>query len=150
LIRYILLDSPLGLLCKPSENAEVVAISDWVADCLAADHAIYIPEVIDYELRRELIRARKVTSVNKLDSLREWLDFVPISSKAMSLAAQLWAKSRQEGQPTGDPNKLDIDVILAAQALTLDVPPDHIVIATANVAHLSRFVNADLWSNIEP
>ena len=47
--------------------------------------------------------------------------------------------------------KLDIDVILAAQALTAQVPVgDDIIVATDNVGHLSRFVTANLWSNIAP
>ena len=66
----------------------------------------------------------------------------------MLLAADLWANSRQSGLATGDPKKLDIDVILAAQALSLGVPASDLVVATSNVAHLSRFVSADLWSNI--
>lgn len=60
----------------------------------------------------------------------------------------LWAQARRKGIPTGDPKKLDIDVILAAQALTLMVPASEIVVATSNVAHLSRFVAADEWRNI--
>ena len=43
-----------------------------------------------------------------------------------------------------------IDVILAAQAPALAVPTTEIVVATSNVAHLSRFVPADLWTNIMP
>jgi hypothetical protein len=39
-------------------------------------------------------------------------------------------------------------VILAAQALTLDVPGPELVIATTNLGHLSQFVTADLWANI--
>ena len=68
----------------------------------------------------------------------------------MLLAASLWAKARQSGLPTADPKKLDVDVILAAQALTLNAPASSVVIATENVGHLSRFVAADLWSNIKP
>jgi len=44
----------------------------------------------------------------------------------------------------------DGDVILAAQALSLAVPGQQVLIATTNVAHLSRFVTADLWTNIAP
>ncbi|MEO7718666.1 MAG: hypothetical protein ABIY70_20910 [Capsulimonas sp.] len=68
----------------------------------------------------------------------------------MLRAADLWAQARNAGQPTGDPKKLDIDVILAAQALTLDAPIADIVIATSNVGHLARFTTADLWTNIHP
>jgi len=147
--RHILLDSyPLSLAATPARTPETVAITDWTTACLAAGHKIYIPEVIDYELRRELLRAGKVRSVKKLDGLKAIFRFLPITSAAMLLAADLWATSRQSGLPTGDPKKLDIDAILAAQALTLGVPTSDLAVATSNVKHLSRFVPTDLWSNI--
>jgi len=65
-------------------------------------------------------------------------------------AAELWADARNRGLSTGDPKKLDVDVILAAQALTLAVPAADQLVATSNVAHLSHFVRADLWANITP
>lgn len=145
---HILLDSyPPGALSHPTPD---VGIIQWAADCQAAGHEIYVPEVIDYEVRRELLRARKNAGVSNLDALKTAFQFLPINSAAMLLAADLWAKSRQSGLPTGDPKKLDIDVILAAQALTLGVPASDLVVATSNVAHLARFVPADLWNNIQP
>ena len=68
----------------------------------------------------------------------------------MLLAADLWSRSRQSGLATGDPKKLDIDVILAAQAMTLGVPVSDLIVATSNISHISRFVPADLWRNIKP
>lgn len=150
-MRHIILDSyPLSLASAPVRNPDASALTDWIEDCLAAGHEIYIPEVIDYELRRELLRAGKTSSVRKLDTLKAILRFLPINSQAMLLAADLWSQSRQSGLPTGDPKKLDVDVILAAQALTLGVPADDLIVATSNVSHLARFVPADLWSNITP
>ena len=111
---------------------------------------MYIPEVIDYELRRELLRAGKVKGLTELEGLKSVFDYLPITTEVMLRAAELWANSRRAGLPTGDPKKLDIDVILAAQALTLRVPVADIVIATTNVAHLSRFVSAELWTDIIP
>ena len=125
-------------------------MSRWVAACRAARHEIYIPEVIDYEIRRELLRANKKVGVANLNALKAVFRFLPITSPAMLLAADLWATSRQGGQPTGDPKKLDIDVILAAQALTLGVLSGDLIVATSNIKHLSRFVPADLWSRITP
>jgi len=149
--RNILLDSqPLGLISTPVRSANVVAITNWARSCLAAGHSIYIPEVIDYELRRELLRARKVNGVTKLNSLRSLLSFLPITSDAMLCAADLWATSRQSGLSTGDPKKLDIDVILAAQALTIGAPASTLIVATSNASHLSRFVAADRWTDIAP
>jgi hypothetical protein len=78
------------------------------------------------------------------------LNFLPITSAAMLLAADLRATSRQGGLPTGDPKKLDIGVIPAAQALTLGVPAADFVVATSNAGHLSRFMPAGLWSNVKP
>jgi hypothetical protein len=40
--------------------------------------------------------------------------------------------------------------IIAAQALDMGVPASDLIIATTNVGHLSRFVAADLWTNITP
>lgn len=149
--RHILLDSaPLGLASLPARTADALAFRQWTEACLATGHKLYVPEVIDYELRRELVRARKTNSVRKLDSLKATLNFLPITSAAMLLAADLWATSRQGGLATGDPKKLDIDVILAAQALTLGVPPADLIVATSNVAHLARFVPAAPWTGIAP
>lgn len=149
--RHILLDSsPLGDLSNPARTAAVISIAIWAASCLTAGHRIYVPEVIDYELRRELLRAGKTASLAKLDGLKTTLRYLPITTPAMIRAAELWAQSRRMGVPTGDPRKLDIDVILSAQALTLAVPPSEVIVATINVGHLSRFVPADLWTNITP
>ncbi len=148
---HILLDShPLGLASAPTRNAESVAFTQWTIACLAAGHEIYVPEIIDYELRRELLRAGKTNSIRILNSLKASMNFLAINSSAMLLAATLWSQSRQSGLPTSDPKKLDIDVILAAQALTLGVHLSDLVIATSNVGYISRFVPADLWTNITP
>ncbi|MBR8832974.1 MAG: nuclease [Stigonema ocellatum SAG 48.90 = DSM 106950] len=117
---------------------------------MASGHQLYIPEVIDYEIRRELVRAGKTTGIAKLDSLKSVFHYLPITTAAMLCAADLWAYARQHGIATGDPKKLDIDVILCAQALTLPVPPAAIIVATSNVSHIARFVSADLWTNIVP
>jgi len=66
---------------------------------------------------------------------------------AMRRAAELWALARGSGQPTASDHALDGDVILAAQALSLNTP---VVVATGNPSHLTRFVPAELWSNITP
>ncbi len=149
--RHIVLDStPLSALCLSVKSASASAITRWSLDCLAAGHHIYIAEVIDYELRRELLRAGKKNSIAALDGLKTLFEYLPITTPAMLRAADLWAQSRLSGIPTGDPKKLDVDVILAAQALTLPFAPADVVVATSNVGHISRFVPADLWTNITP
>jgi predicted nucleic acid-binding protein len=149
--HHIVLDSsPLSLLSSPTRAVEVLAINQWATDCLLAGHHIYVPEISDYELRRELLRAGKTVSVARLDRLKAQFDYLPITTESMLRAAALWAQARNSGLPTGDPKKLDIDVILAAQALTLSALPSDVVVATSNVSHLSRFMAADEWKNITP
>ncbi len=149
--RHILLaSSPLGVLSNPASTVDVIAITKWSVACVTAGHYLYVPEVIDYELRREMLRAGKTKSLAKLDSFKTTLRYLPITTATMLRAADLWASARRSGLPTGDPKRLDIDVILAAQALTLAVPVADLMIATTNVSHLSRFVAADLWTNITP
>ena len=142
----VLLDStPLGLLSSPNNQPKVVACANWLSK-LELQHEIIIPEIIDYEVRRELLRLSRIKSLRRLDRLQYKLKFLPLTSAAMLKAAELWATARKSGYPTADDQALDIDVILAAQALTLD--STEVVVATSNVGHLSKYVNAAEWSEI--
>jgi predicted nucleic acid-binding protein len=114
----------------------------------AAGRRIIVPEITDYEVRRELLRANKPHSILLLDSLAHQLEYLPLTTGAIRRAAELWAMARQQGQPTAGDNTIDVDMILAAQALTFGIAD--IVIATTNVGHLARVVPADLWQNIAP
>jgi hypothetical protein len=86
-------------------------------------------------------------SLKLLDALCTDLVYLPLTTAAMRRAAELWAKARQQGQPTAGDKTIDGDVILAGQLLALEDPTA--VIATSNVGHLSRFVPAKLWSEIQ-
>jgi predicted nucleic acid-binding protein len=109
-----------------------------------------IPEIADYEVRRELLRAGIVTGIRRLDDLKGKLGYVPITTGAVLRAAELWAGVRRAGIPTASPDALDADCLVAGQAITLGGPGDSVTIATTNVVHLSRFpgVDARIWSTI--
>jgi predicted nucleic acid-binding protein len=79
--------------------------------------------------------------------LKSILQYQPIDTQTMILAAQLWAESRQRGTPTCDPRELDGDAILAAQAKQLEALGYEIIIVTTNIGHLSQFVTAKLWQD---
>lgn len=146
--RVIVLDSgPLGLVTNPKLSAESVACAQWLQAHITFGSRAIIPEIADYEVRRELLRAKKMKGIARLDNLAKSLEYLPITTTAMLQAAQFWAQARQQGQPTAGNKTIDGDMILAAQAMTIGVPD--IVIATTNVGHLSRFVAAELWQNIE-
>lgn len=150
-MKSIVLDStPLGLLTQRPNAKEADECRQWLAARVSEGARPVVPEIVDYELRRELIRARKLASIRRLDRLiaHPAVTFLPITSAAMRLAAELWAKARQKGTPTADVHALDIDVILAAQVLTADMRPDDFTVATSNVSHLSLFVPAAVWSKI--
>lgn len=78
--------------------------------------------------------------------LANLLEYLPITTIVMRQAALLWAQARQQGQPTAGDNTIDGDMILVAQAMSLNA--SNLVIATTNVGHLSRFIAAELWQNI--
>jgi predicted nucleic acid-binding protein len=107
---------------------------------------IGIPEIADYEVRRELLRAGKTRGIVRLDAILETFEYLPLSTTVMRDAALLWADVRKRGQPTADPKALDADVILAAQARRMDAA--EVVVATTNVRHLSRLVDAKLWRDV--
>ncbi|PZO46443.1 MAG: nuclease [Phormidesmis priestleyi] len=105
-----------------------------------------IPEIADYEVRRELLRACKIEGLARLDDLINLLEYLPLTTVAMRQAAKFWAQARQQGQPTAGDKTIDGDMILVAQAMTLEA--SDVIIATTNVGHLSRFAVAELWQNI--
>lgn len=144
----VVLDSgPVGLLTNPNNAPVAVAIRRWLADLIVAGRRVILPEVVDYEVRRELIRTNKLRSLRLLDGLPPRVEYLPITTTAMRIAADLWARARNAGIPTAAPQALDGDAVLAAQATALGVA---IVVATENPGHLSRFVRAELWSNVVP
>ena len=144
----VVLDStPVGILCHPRNPPHVAACRQWLVGLLAAGRRVVLPEIADYETRRELVRRNSRKAVSNLNLLGQQLDYLPLTTAAMRLAAELWAQARNAGQPTAPDPALDGDVILAAQALSLGVP---VIVATGNPAHLSRFVLAADWQAIVP
>jgi predicted nucleic acid-binding protein len=109
---------------------------------------VRVPDITDYEVRRELLRARRITGVQHIDLLRARVGHLAVTTETLFLAAEFWAQLRQQGLPTADHAALDGDVILAAQAALLLGIGHSVVVATNNVGHLARLVPADLWQNI--
>ena len=142
---YVFLDSgPLGLLANPNHSPEFVAIRRWTLDCFEAGIEILVPAIVYYELTRELKRANRTSGVSRLDAFvsAHSRRYLPLTGQALRLAADLWAQSRRQGRPTASPQSVDVDFLLAAQALTFGPPPSEIVIATTNRKHLAQFVDA--------
>lgn len=147
----ILLDTgPLGLITHPRSktSAQARRCNEWAQQVIERGDALVVPEIADYELRRELIRRDNAQSLVRLDRFRE-IGFLPINQETMLLAARLWAQARNDGTPTAHRKALDGDVILCAQAnwLTENGAKD-VVVATTNVKHISLFTDASLWDQV--
>ena len=146
-MTIVLLDAgPLGLLTNPRRSAASLACATWLQTLASAKGRVFVPEIADYEVRRELLRADKRQGLQRLDQFIAAVEYLPITTAAMRRAAEFWADARRTGQPTADDKALDADVILAAQVVTLALPGA--VIATTNVGHLSRYAPAALWTDI--
>jgi predicted nucleic acid-binding protein len=143
----ILLDSgPLGLITNPKLSPLGIQCNQWLRTLLSQGTIVLVPAITDYEVRRELIRADRTKGLQRLDFLKDEIGYLPLTPEALLKAAELWAEVRQKGLPTADDKALDIDVVLAAQALTIDA--SDVAIATSNPKHLSRFVSAIDWTSI--
>ena len=146
--RVVVLDAgPLGLVTNPRRSPTSTACATWLQSLLADGTRVVLPEIADYEVRRELLRANKTKGIAHLDALGKLIEYLPITTAAMRRAAEFWAQARQQGQQTAADTSLDADMILAGQAMSLR--ESDVVIATTNVGHLGRFVRADLWTNIK-
>ena len=144
--RAIVLDTgPLGRIAHPRPNRDVAG---WFERHLRRGAVFVIPEIADYELRREFLRAGLQVSLTMLDSLGGALLYLPLSTATMRRAAELWARMRTAHMPTAGEAALDADVILAAQAEALAGDYSDVVVATENVEHLDRMVPARKWSDI--
>ena len=147
--RIILLDSgPLSMVTNPKAARQAAKCAKWLQQVKVSGATVIVPEIADYEVRRELLRANKIKGIKQLDDLIAQTEYLAITTEAMRQAAQYWADARQQGQQTADDKALDGDMILVAQATTLN--QTNVVIATTNVKHLSLFTQAMLWSNISP
>ena len=145
----ILLDSgPLGLITNPRASRETLDCNLWLESLILKEIQVKIPEIADYEVRRELLRADKFEGIKRLDDLQRYLEYVPLTTQIILKAAQFWAQVRKQGMPTADNKALDGDVILAAQAARIKEEGHEVIIATTNVGHLARLAIAKEWRNI--
>ena len=147
--KVILLDSaPVGLITNPKANPLALQCQKWFLSLFRRSYEVVLPEIVDYEIRRELLRANKHLGIRKLDQLKSEIIYLPITTEVMLKASELWAEARKKGKPTADNQALDGDVILASQAILVSKYEHEIIVATSNVKHLSLFVDARQWPEI--
>jgi predicted nucleic acid-binding protein len=151
--RIICLDSgPLGLACRISQNPDVVDIKKWLQLWKFEENThVILPEIIDYELRRELLLQGFGDSVRLLDQLRKDLTYVWFRDGVLDRAAELWADLRRRGLPTADDRRIDVDVILVAQAIDYLSENEELIVATSDPRDLDRLgVRTCDWATFWP
>ncbi len=146
---FVLDASVVGAITNPKQTSTIIRDCQiWFRRSLARQSIFVLPEIADYEIRRELLRGKKINGLKQLDELKSAIYYYQIDSEMMLTAAQLWAESRQRGMPTADARELDGDVILAAQAIQLQAKGYEVTIVTTNVGHLAQFVTASHWQDL--
>ena len=67
----ILLDAgPLGLITNPRVSQETRDCNLWLESLVLKEVQVKIPEIADYEVRRELLRVDKFKGIKRLDDLQ--------------------------------------------------------------------------------
>jgi predicted nucleic acid-binding protein len=113
---------------------------------------IFVPEIVDYELRRKLLhlgyrqRQTRKWAREALFGLDKWVSigYIPLTTKVMRLAADIWAQTRANGQLRGPEDDLDVDVILAAQARQAGG-----YILTTNEKHFRNIAHVFDWRTVQ-
>lgn len=106
--RYIFLDSePLGLASQASGKPRPDQCRAWLDTVETAGARVIIPEIVDYEVRRELVRVGATAGIRRLNGLLARFTLLPLERAALLRAAELWALLRRAGVPTADPHALD-------------------------------------------
>ncbi|MDJ0674543.1 MAG: nuclease [Calothrix sp. MO_167.B42] len=149
---FILLDSqPLSLITNPRDSQKSLGCKNKIKKLIRNNILVVVPEIIDYELRRTLICGEEITGIKNLNRLGDMgIVYMPINTEIMNKASELWAWARRTGQSTAHKEKIDIDVILAAQAIILaKQTQEYTIVATSNVSDIQRYTYAKKLEDIE-
>ncbi len=78
--RFVLLDSErLGMASKPAHKSGVGECLDWIARLRRTGTIVVIPEIIRYEIRRDLLRAGALSGLARIDDLATRLVYLPLN-----------------------------------------------------------------------
>ena len=139
-MKLLLDTNVLSDVCHPTKGAEAKL---WLNGILGVrGHTVFVPDVVDYELRRKLIQLRS-GGVAHLDAMTARVTFVATERATWLLVATLWAGLRARGLPTESDEALGVDVIIAAHAMTLGA-----LVVTDNGKHIGRMVEAKHWREL--
>ncbi len=143
----VVLDArPLSQIVHPRKYRK---ITEWSKDVVASGRRVVIPEIVDYEVRRGLLRIPARRQLEQLDRIKQTLYYDPLTTELMMAAAQVWADARNMGRPFTSDDRLDGDAILVAQAQALG-DRRSVTVITENEKHLKPFVTTSHWQDFNP
>lgn len=129
----------LSKIVYPKRNDDIYL---WFKEKLDEEILFILTEISDYEVRRGLLHKDLKNAIKRLDSLKETLIYLPITTDVMLKSAELWAESRKQGIPTSGLKELDCDIILSSLCLSING-----IIITENTRHFN-FVKALNYKDI--
>jgi len=138
-VKVVLDTNVVGKLCHPTNPKNKAFVEAFLPIVESGNVEIYLPEIADYELRREMLRMLVKdkgwqVGLSRLDALKSTLSFLTIDSEVFLQAAKNWADAKSTGKKTGPDEALDGDSILAAQAMSVGGK-----IVSENERHLAIF-----------
>ncbi len=149
----------LGLICNKNVSFdECQQCKKWFDTLFLRGVRIVTSDLCHYEVMRGLISssiqsAEPAPGLKSLELLKTdgFLEFLPVSTEALNLAANLWARAFTSGQTTRSEKDIDIDIIISAQYQLLkdEFPGQQVIMATTNLKHLSIFCDAANWRDIK-
>jgi hypothetical protein len=84
----IVLDTgPVGMITNPNASATNRECYQWMESLVLQGAQVWVPEIADYEVRRELLRANKVRGLARLDLLKNSIGYLPLTTPIMLKAA---------------------------------------------------------------
>jgi hypothetical protein len=89
--RIILLDTGIvGIITNPkSSSIDAQECKQWFKQFLEQGEIFMLPEIVDYEVRRELLRANKYQGLKRLDELKVTLIYLSLNTEVMLLEQKL-------------------------------------------------------------
>ena len=141
----ILLDTGvLGKICHKNISIGTIKVLKYLEQ---QKIGLRVPEICDYEIRRNLILENLDKSIRKLNKFRKTDRLIFFNSDTMMIASEIWAEIRKQGNPTENKDNLDGDVILAAQACQLKRYYELVIVLTTNAKDLAKFnyLNLKIW-----
>lgn len=142
----VLDSSPVGRIVHPSKFRDITA---WFRDVVVSGRRVVLPEIIDYEVRRGLLRIPSTRQLQNLDSIKQGVYYDPLTTEVMMDAADVWAEARNMDRPFTSDDRLDGDAIFVAQARGLG-DRRSVTAITENEKHLTPFLTVSRWQDFAP